>query len=136
MFTILVNSRLPMKPNLNTPQKFNPQGNFFKVPMLGSIKAGFPVSDEQYDGEGVSLEHFLLANPDKTYLLRVQDENLLSEGIRPGDLVILDAKRTPTENDIVAACIDDRWTVNHFKSLDSQNREIGGVVVSVIRKFY
>lgn len=126
-----------METILTTPQAFSPGGNYFTLPLKGYVKAGFPLNDEHAHDEGVSLEHFLLSDPQKTYLLRVQNNSLYEEGIRPGDLVILDAKRTPRDNDIVAACIDDEWIVNRFTSvsLKGKNR-IGGVVISVIRKFY
>ena len=126
-----------MNTNLLVPQKFIEQGNLLHLPMLGLIKAGYPIADEQYGAGGVSLEHFLLQNSDNTYLLKVQGDSLVHEGIKRGDLVILDAKRTPKEDDIVAACIDDKWTVNYLKSLGlTDNNNIGGVVVSVIRKYY
>ena len=78
---------------------------------------------------------------------------MIDEGIHQGDLVILDKKREPKNNDIVAALIDDEWTLKYFHSKEGQvylsaaNRNypplhpreslsIGGVVTSVIKKYY
>ena len=87
------------------------------------------------------------------YLWRVSGDSMVGEGIRSEDLVILDKKREPKNGDIVAAFIDNEWTLKYFKkegkkvALEAANpkykplvpREsltLGGVVVSVIRKYY
>lgn len=133
--------------------KLVPTSQFFGLPLLGSIKAGTPTSDEQYENETVSLDEYLVGNPGFAYLLRVSGDSMIGEGIKPGDLVVLDKKREPKNGDIVAAYIDNQWTLKYFKKegkqllleaanpkyrplTPSQSLSIGGVVVSVIRKYY
>jgi len=91
--------------------KLTPTSQFFGLPLLGNIKAGTPTIEEYYETESVSLDQYLIGNPGYTYLLRVTGDSMTGAGIQPGDLVILDKKREPNNKDIVAALIDDEWTL-------------------------
>ena len=133
--------------------KLIPSSQFFGLPLLGSIKAGFPTQEGHYETESVSLDQYLVGNPGFTYLLRVSGDSMEGEGIRSEDLVILDKRREPKNGDIVAALIDNEWTLKYFKKnggnvileaanpkykplIPKQSLTLGGVVVSVIRKYY
>jgi SOS-response transcriptional repressor LexA len=78
---------------------------------------------------------------------------MIEAGINEGDIVIVDQKREIGKGDIVAACVDGEWTVKYLKKQDGkiflvpanskypviypqQSLEIGGVVVSVMRKYH
>lgn len=78
---------------------------------------------------------------------------MINAGLQPGDLVILDKKREPKVGDIIAAFVDNEWTLKFYKKdhekvyLEPANPkyqpiypqlmlEVGGVVVSSIRKYY
>lgn len=134
--------------------KLAPGDEFFRLPLLGVIKAGEPTdSGEQYATESISLDKYLVGNPGYTYLLRVSGDSMQDEGIKTGDLVILDKKKEPKNGDIVAAFVDGQWTLKYFQKKTNQitlvaankkyrpivpkmNLEIGGVVVKVIREYY
>lgn len=134
-------------------KKLIPTDNFFSLPLLGSIKAGSPSIEDEYETESVSLDHYLVGNPGYTYLLRVSGDSMINAGINDGDLVIIDKKREHRNGDIVAAHIDGQWTLKYIEQKDSkirllaanpkynpiipeQSLSIGGVVVSVIRQYY
>lgn len=131
-------------------QKINPSS--LSLPLLGTIKAGVPTQEDSSD-EPVSLDQYLVPSPGHSYLLRVSGDSMINEGITPGDLVILDKKREPKNKDIVAALIDNEWTLKYFHNengsvyLSAANPKypelhpkdtlsIGGVVTSVIKKYY
>lgn len=133
--------------------KLAPADNFFSLPLLGVIKAGSPTAEDEYLTESVSLDEYLIANPGFNYLLRVSGDSMIDEGINSGDLVILDKRREPKSGDIVAANIDNEWTLKYFINENGrvylkaanpkydpiypkEQLNIGGVVVSVIRKYY
>ncbi len=130
-----------------------PDDQFFRLPLLGVIKAGSPTTEEYYETESISLDQYLVGSPGHTFLLRVSGDSMIGEGINNGDLVILDKKRQPKEGDVVAAFVDGQWTLKYFKRYNSQvtleaanpkyrpivpkeSLILGGVVVSVIRKYY
>lgn len=130
-----------------------PDDQFFRLPLLGVIKAGTPTTEDNYETESISLDQYLVGHPGYTFLLRVSGDSMVDEGIKHGDLVILDKKRPPQEGDVVAALIDGQWTLKYFKKQNGnillqaanpkyqpigpkESLELGGVVVSVIRKYY
>lgn len=134
-------------------RKLIPGDEFFRLPLLGIIKAGSPTDEPVYETESVSLDHYLVGNPGFTYLLRVSGDSMINAGLQPGDLVILDKKREPKVGDIIAAFVDNEWTLKFYKRdnekvylepanpkytpIYPQNTlEVGGVVVSSIRKYY
>ncbi|MBI4130720.1 hypothetical protein HY468_05355 [Candidatus Roizmanbacteria bacterium] len=130
-----------------------PTASFFVIPFLGAIQAGSPTMHESYSDDFVSLDQYLVPHPGHTYLLRVSGDSMIEEGIRPGDLVIVDRLRQPKQGDIVAAFIDNEWTLKYFNQTNGtvfltaanphyspihpqQSLTIGGVVIKVIKEYY
>jgi len=127
--------------------------DLMSIPLLGSIKAGYPTpADAQYDSQ-VRLYELFDNISYGSFALKVSGDSMIDEGIKQGDLVILDKKREPRDRDIVAALIDDEWTLKYFRNEEGKiylsaansnypplhpkdSLSIGGVVVSVIKKYY
>lgn len=132
--------------------KISPAKDFFALPLLGSIRAGFP--EEAYESnETISIVESLVRSPENLYVLRVAGDSMVGAGINEGDLVILDKKREPKEKDIVVATVDNEWTLKYFKKIDGrialmpanpayspiyprESLTIAGVVVKVVREYY
>ncbi|HRN69618.1 MAG TPA: LexA family transcriptional regulator [Candidatus Woesebacteria bacterium] len=132
-------------------EKLMPTPKFFEFPLLGSIQAGFPT--EQYDiAETLMLNPFNFKHPTFTYLLKVKGDSMVGAGIMDGDLVVIDKKIEPQPGFIVAAFIDNEWTLKYFRRKEGtvyleaanpnykpmfpkQNLEFGGVVIKVIREY-
>ncbi|MBU2103164.1 MAG: LexA family transcriptional regulator, partial [Candidatus Omnitrophica bacterium] len=98
-----------------------PSGLQKPVRLLGFIKAGFPSPAEEETVDLMSLDEYLIANPDATYLLKVDGDSMIDAGILAGDLVLVQRNLTPRHGDIVVACVDDEWTLKYFE-------KIGGTV--------
>ncbi len=130
-----------------------PTHKFYSLPLLGVIKAGLPTLEPHYEGEGVYLGDFLVNNPGYTYVLKVSGDSMIGEGIRPGDLVILDKMREPKNKDVIAAFVDNEWTLKFYNNNQGQvyltaanpnyspifpkeTLVTGGVVIKVIRNYY
>ena len=131
-----------------------PTEQFFELPVLGFIQAGTPtIHGDYYSEESISLDQYLVPNPGFTFLLRVSGDSMINAGIHEGDLVILDNKRTAKPGDIVAALVDNEWTLKYFNRANGktyltaanpayapihpkENLAIGGVVVKVIKEYY
>jgi SOS regulatory protein LexA len=133
--------------------RLSPTAEFFSLPILGIIQAGAPTMNDQYSADSVSLDQYLVPNPGFTYLLRVQGDSMVDAGIHQGDLVIVDKKREPKNGDIVAAFVDNEWTVKYLEKNKNQlylksgninyppiyptkSLTIGGVVIKVIKEYY
>ena len=122
------------------------------VRILGSIAAGFPTQEEEQEAEAITLDEYLVKDPDHSYMLTVRGDSMLDAGIMPGDIVLVEKGPRPRQNDIVVACVDDEWTLKYYVRdaggvrLEPANRkykfirplrslEIGGIVRAVIRKY-
>lgn len=122
------------------------------VRLLGAVAAGFPSPAEEELVDILSLDEFLIRRPEATFMLTVSGDSMIEAGIQPGDLVLVERGRTPRNNDIVVAQVDDEWTIKYFirdregVRLEPANRKykpirparsmtVGGVVRAVVRKY-
>jgi repressor LexA len=122
------------------------------VRWLGFIKAGFPSPAEEETIDLMSLDEYLISNPQATFLLKVDGDSMKDAGILPGDLVLIQRNLTPRNCDIVVACVDNEWTLKYFEKLGTRvtlrsanpkyppiipKREliISGVVIANVRKY-
>lgn len=121
--------------------------------VLGTVQAGFPTHAEEQVLDTISLDEYLIRNPQASFLLRVTGDSMIDEGIRPDDLVIVERGRTPKNGDVVLANIDNQWTLKFYEKRGSdvrlvpgnknypvlipkQELTIGGVVSSVVRRYF
>ena len=131
-------------------RKLVPTSQFFALPLVGQVKAGFPILAEE-NRQYLSLEEYLIDDPNSSFLLRVSGDSLSGVGIFDGDLVIIERKSQANVGDIVLAQIDNEWTLKILKKmgnryyLDSANKKyppffpkaelkIFGVVKGLVRK--
>jgi DNA polymerase V len=129
-----------------------PAGVQKPVRLLGFIQAGFPSPAEEETVDLMSLDEYLISNPQATYLLKVSGDSMLDAGIHPGDLVLVQKNLTPKNGDIVVACVDKDWTLKYFDKLKGRvilraaNKKypslepkeelvIAGVVIANVRKY-
>ncbi len=125
----------------------------FAVPVLGSVRAGFPSPEEEALCDILSMDEYLITRPESSYLLQVSGDSMNGAGIMEGDLVIVEKGREPKAGDIVVAEVDGEWTMKYFRRegravvLEAANPKyprirpktelkLGGVVTAVIRKYH
>lgn len=77
---------------------------FEQLPLLGYIAAGKPIEAIE-NRELVNFAH-LLGGPNR-YVLQVKGHSMIDEGIRSGDLVVIEQSSMARSNQIVVALIDD-----------------------------
>ncbi len=124
----------------------------FSIGVLGYVEAGFPSPAEEELLDKVSLEKFLIKNPNATFMLKISGDSMIEAGILPGDFVLVDRSLKPKNGDIVIARVDGDWTVKYLKRRNGRlilvpaNKKytaivpkeelyIAGVVIGVIRKY-
>ncbi len=120
--------------------------------LLGLVEAGFPSPAEEELRDTLSLDEFLVENPDASFLLKVSGDSMAGAGILPGDLVIVDRGQTGKSGDIVIAEVDGEWTMKYLKKSGDavylvpanpryrpvkpkRELKIAGVVTAVVRKY-
>ncbi len=133
--------------------KLSPTARFFSLPFLGVIRAGFPILAEE-NREYLTLDEYLIEDPQSSFLLKVTGDSLAEIGIFEGDLVVIERKKEASSGDVVLAQIDKEWTLKILKKdrkhgrvylmaanqkyppfYPRQELQIFGVVRAVIRKF-
>ncbi|WP_129659975.1 transcriptional repressor LexA [Rothia halotolerans] len=119
-----------------------------RVPLVGSIAAGMPITAEQHIEDVVSLPRQLVGQGE-LFMLAVRGDSMVEAAICDGDWVVVRQQSTAENGDIVAALLNDEATVKTFRQRDGhtwllpQNRQyepilgdhasIMGKVVSVLR---
>jgi SOS regulatory protein LexA len=126
--------------------------NLLSIPMLGIIKAGFPIPAEVQADRYINLHLLFNGLSAETFALTISGDSMIDAGIYDGDIVLIDKSIEPKSKDIVAAIVDGEWTVKYLHkdgkqiSLQPANKiypeifpkvslDIGGVVVHVIRSY-
>lgn len=125
----------------------------FSIPMLGSVQAGFPSPAEEAFCDVISMDEYLVARPETSFLLQVSGDSMIGAGIMEGDLAIVEKGKEPKSGDIVIAEVDGEWTMKYFRKqgkqiyLEAANPKypaitpktelrLGGVVMAVIRRYH
>ncbi len=73
------------------------------LPLLGRIAAGLPIEAIEHN-ETINLNDFFV-RPGR-FVLRVQGDSMIEDGIFDGDMVIVESSSTARDNEIVVALID------------------------------
>jgi SOS regulatory protein LexA len=97
-----------------------PKKIFGEVPLLGLVEAGFPSPAEEDLADTLSLDEFMIENRESTYVLEVKGDSMIDEGIKEGDLVIVERRGNPRDGDIVIAEVDGGWTMKYFRRKGNQ----------------
>lgn len=125
----------------------------FSIPFFsGEIPAGFQAPAEDAGREMISLDQFLIKNPNNTFALKVKGDSMEKAGIIAGDLLLVE-KRTDVKNgQIVIAHLPSGFTVKrlikkgnksylqaesdkNYQIALEEGTEIWGVVIGSIRKY-
>lgn len=129
-----------------------PGKKFFARQVVGRVRAGVPQPASQEETEVLTLDDYLIDQPDRTTLHRVRGDSMKDASILEGDLVAVEQNTPPRVGDIVLAVVDDELTVKTLAQ-DNQGQyflepanadyapirartslEVLGVVVSVMRR--
>ncbi len=129
-----------------------PTRRFFARPVLRPVRAGVPQPVSQEEPEVLTLDDYLIDDPNRTSLHRVRGESMRDAGIFDGDLVVVEHNSPTKPGDVVVACVDNELTVKTLRLnsagkyyLEAANPafeplhprtslEILGVVISVARR--
>ncbi|RVU17140.1 transcriptional repressor LexA [Methylobacterium oryzihabitans] len=94
--------RAPVQP----VSAFDEHGRAVRVPVMGRIAAGTPISAIQSQSRTVAMSPDFLAGGEH-YALEVRGDSMVDAGILDGDLVVIRRQETANTGDIIVALIDD-----------------------------
>lgn len=75
-----------------------------ELPLLGTVAAGYPI-EAVADTETIAVPEDFLSRGGEHYVLRVKGDSMIDEQIRDGDYVIVNARKTPTNGEMVVALV-------------------------------
>ncbi len=95
--------------------KLLPTAQFDSMPLLGSVKAGFPSAVDEVL-ETLNLEDYLVRKKRETYMVEVDGDSMIDEHICDGDIVIAERTNVARNGDIVIANIDGEFTMKYLRT--------------------
>lgn len=125
---------------------------FDNIPLLGSVKAGFPADVAEESRDTVNLDEYLIPKKGTTYMLEVDGDSMIEAHIADGDMVLVEKTNVARDGDIVIADVDGEFTMKYFRKsgdkvwLEPANKDfkniypvtymnITAIVKAVIRKY-
>ena len=96
------------------PTRLVTQDNVLRLPILGRVAAGLPIGADLPGDDYVVLDKVFFS-PAPDYLLKVQGDSMIDEGIFDGDLIGVHRTRDARSGQIVVARIDEEITVKLLK---------------------
>jgi len=85
-----------------------------RLPVLGRVAAGLPIGADLRSDDYILLDRALFS-PAPNYLLKVQGDSMVDEGIFEGDLIGVFRTHEARSGQIVVARIDDEITIKLLK---------------------
>ena len=99
--------RDPTKPRAIELVGDNPWENLLRVPLVGNVAAGVPITAEENIEEVFSVPSSLIGTQDDTFMLRVQGESMINAGIFDGDYIFVKEQKTAKNGEIVVALVEN-----------------------------
>ena len=99
--------RDPTKPRAIELVGEKPWEHMLRVPLVGSVAAGVPITAEENVEEVFNVPSSLLGTQDDTFMLRVQGESMIKAGIYDGDLIFVKEQNTAKNGEIVVALVEN-----------------------------
>lgn len=99
---------------LDLPPMATHSDDVLRLPLLGRVAAGLPIGADLRSDDYILLDRALFS-PAPNYLLKVQGDSMIDEGIFEGDLIGVYRTSEARSGQIVVARIDDEITVKLLK---------------------
>lgn len=91
------------------------------IPMLGSVKAGFPADVAEEIKDTINIDEYLINKNENSYMLTVDGDSMIDAHITDGDMVLVEKTNTAKDGQIVIANVDGEFTMKYFKK-DKDNK--------------
>lgn len=85
-----------------------------------SVAAGVPNPIESDSCVEIDLNEYLVDHPASTFFAKVRGLNMVQQGIRDGDILVVDTSIEPVDQKIVLVTINGSLTVKIFREIDGE----------------
>ncbi len=83
------------------------------LPFLGKVAAGIPLERVE-SGETIPVLRSFVRDASKTFVLKVEGDSMIDEGILDGDLIMVQSQPSAKNGDLVVATVEDESTVKRY----------------------
>ncbi len=101
-------------------QKLIPGPHFMSLPYYKSVRAGFPSPAEEEASDRMSLDEYLIDQPNSTFFLKVKEDSMSQAGIFAGDIVIVERSKGAYLNQMVVVNLEGQMVVKTLKQAQGQ----------------
>ncbi len=84
-----------------------------RLPIMGRVAAGQPLERFLHD-EFLDVPPSMVKNPDKTFVLKVEGDSMIEDGIFDGDLILVEKRNSVQNGDIIVASVENESTVKRY----------------------
>ncbi|TXG80840.1 MAG: LexA family transcriptional regulator [Thermomicrobiales bacterium] len=98
-----------------TERRIAPSRKFFARPVVTRVRAGLPEPASQDDFEVLTIDDYLIDDPNRTVLCRVRGDSMKDVGLLDGDIAVVERNSPTAPGDIVVAVIDGEMTVKTLR---------------------
>ncbi|MCW9096128.1 MAG: transcriptional repressor LexA [Ignavibacteriaceae bacterium] len=103
-----------------TESYFNDESVFIKIPVLGRVAAGLPITAIENMEGSLVVDPMFLKKAEDAFALRIRGDSMINAGINDGDLVIVSPNEQSKNGDIIVAILNDEATVKRFELKDKK----------------
>jgi len=104
----------------NTDAHWNDESAFIKIPVIGRVAAGLPITAIENLESSLIIDPSFLKKAEDAFALRVKGDSMINAGINDKDLVIVSPYEQAKNGDIVVALLNDEATVKKFELVNNK----------------
>ena len=104
----------------NTDGHWNDESAFIKIPEIGRVAAGLPITAIENLESSLIIDPSFLKKAEDAFALRVKGDSMINAGINDKDLVIVSPYEQAKNGDIVVAMLNDEATVKKFELVNNK----------------
>jgi repressor LexA len=102
-----------LKPPSNLHRSENGSEEVLSLPYFGKVAAGLPLEKVE-SGETIPVLSSFVRDASKTFVLKVEGESMIDEGILDGDMILVQSQENAKNGDLVVATVDNESTVKRY----------------------
>lgn len=108
--------------------------NFDDHTLLPVARTGFSAFSQEAAEEGLRFTRDLIPRPEAVFYARIRGDGLREEGIRDGDIAVIDRSLDPSEGKWVMAIEEGAFALRKFSGKNRREFEVWGTVRLIIRE--
>lgn len=96
-----------------------PTRRFFARPLVTNVRAGLPEPASQDSFDVLTIDDYLIDDPNRTILCRIRGDSMRDAGLFDGDIVVVERNAPSKSGDVVVAVVDGDLTVKTLRMSDT-----------------